>query len=314
MGTIEKVKMVEVTSRHEGQRVDNFLMRELKGVPRSRVYRLIRRGEVRINRKRCKPETKLACGDIVRIPPFSGASVKEPGKITPSLKKFLLASVIHENEDLLVINKPAGLAVHGGSGIKLGLIEALRQIEPRWQQAELAHRLDRDTSGCLVIAKTADGLRSLHQDFKERRVHKTYQALVYGQWPAEVDAVDAKLHRTQLESGERLVRVSENGKESRTTFSVLTQYAKGALIQAKPETGRTHQIRVHCQFAGHPIIGDDRYTNKQLMEQYPALARIKGLCLHAAQLEFKLPGTEEYLQVSADIGQNLKLALEVLKE
>lgn len=314
MSIREQVQFVEVMPRHEGQRIDNFLVRELKGVPKSRVYRLIRKGEVRINKKRCKPETKLILGDIVRIPPYSGASVKAPGKITPGLTEYLTENILLENEQLLVINKPAGLAVHGGSGIKLGLIEALRQIKPEWKAVELAHRLDRETSGCLIVAKSANALRELHQDFKLRTVKKTYQALVYGHWPVGVNVVEAKLYRKQLDSGERLVKVDENGKEARTTFRVLKRFSAGTLIEAKPETGRTHQIRVHCQYTGYPIVGDDRYTDKKFIRQFPTLQNAKALCLHAAEITFQMPGSREFVTVAADIGQNLQVALDALQE
>lgn len=314
MGIGEQVQFIEVSSRHEGQRIDNFLMREMKGVPKSRVYRIIRKGEVRINKKRCKPETKLVLGDMVRIPPYSGASVKEPGKITAALKDFLLDNILYEDEEVLVINKPSGLAVHGGSGIKLGLIEALRQIKPKWAQVELAHRLDRETSGCLIVAKTAIALRALHLDFKERRVLKTYHALVYGKWPKEITKIEAKLFRKQLDSGERLVRVDEGGKEASTGFKVLEQFRSATLIEASPKTGRTHQIRVHCQYAGHPIVGDDRYAEREIKEHYPQLNKAKALCLHAAQIEFTLPNSGKTLVLTADIGQNLQVALSLVAE
>lgn len=314
MGIGEQVQYVEVSSRHEGQRVDNFLMRELKGVPRSRVYRLIRKGEVRINKKRCKPETKLILGDIVRIPPYSGGSVKEPGKITPALQDYLLDNILFEDDEVLVINKPSGLSVHGGSGIKLGLIEALRQIKPEWAQVELAHRIDRETSGCLIVAKTVIALRALHLDFKERRVGKTYQALVYGRWPKEITRIEAKLLRKQLDSGERLVKVDEDGKEADTAFKILKTFHAATLIEARPATGRTHQIRVHCQHVGHPIVGDDRYAQRRVTEHYPQLSKAKALCLHAAEIEFQLPNSGETVQLTADIGLNLQVALSLLEE
>lgn len=314
MSSTEKVRLVEVSQRYEGQRIDNFLVRELKGVPKSRVYRLIRKGEVRINKKRCKPETKLLLGDTVRIPPYSGASVKEPGKITPGLTDYLNENILYQNDELMVVNKPSGLAVHGGSGIKLGLIEALRQIRPEWKEVELAHRLDRETSGCLVVAKTAHALRYLHEEFKLRKVNKTYHALVYGSWPSEITKIEAKLFRKQLDSGERLVRVDAEGKEAKTTFGVLKRFTEATYIEAKPETGRTHQIRVHCQSAGHPIVGDDRYSDKQIVKRHPVLQKAKALCLHAAQISFRMPESGETLNVKADIGQNLRLALALLEE
>ncbi len=311
---MQQVQYLTVTKASEGQRIDNFLMRELKGVPRSRVYWLLRRGEVRINKKRCKPEVKLNLGDIVRIPPYAGNAVKDPGKVTQSLKDYLLNNVIYEKAGLLIINKPSGLAVHGGSGIKLGLIEAVRQIKPQWQGAELAHRIDRETSGCLVIATEVETLRQMHQQFKSKQVQKTYQALVYGSWPETVQLVDAPLMREQLESGERLVRIHPEGKEALTRFRVLEKFKLATLIEACPETGRTHQIRVHCQHVGCPILGDIRYANRSILREYPSLKSVKSLCLHAAELRFKSPENGETVEVRASLGMNLTNALGRLRE
>ncbi len=310
----QEVQLVAVTKKSEGQRIDNFLMRELKGVPRSRVYWLIRRGEVRINKKRCKPEVKLNLGDIVRIPPYAGNVVKDPGKVTDSLKDYLLDNIIYESAGLLVVNKPSGLAVHGGSGIKLGLIEAIRQINPSWKEAELAHRIDRETSGCLVIAKDSESLRYMQEQFKSKTIQKTYYALVYGSWPETVTRVDAPLLREQLESGERLVRIHSDGKESVTRFEVMEKFTDATLIKASPETGRTHQIRVHCQHIGRPILGDSRYTNRLLIKDFPALKSVKSLCLHAAELSFKSPDNGQTVVVKASLGMNLNNALALLRE
>jgi 23S rRNA pseudouridine955/2504/2580 synthase len=310
----QQVQHLAITKKSEGQRIDNFLMRELKGVPRSRVYWLIRRGEVRINKKRCKPEVKLILGDIVRIPPYAGNAVKDPGKVTESLKDYLLNNILYESGGLLIVNKPSGLAVHGGSGIKIGLIEAIRQIKLQWSEAELAHRIDRETSGCLVIATDGESLRQMQQQFKAREVQKTYQALVYGNWPELVALVDAPLMREQLESGERLVRVHPEGKESVTRFKVLEKFRDATFIQASPETGRTHQIRVHCQHMGCPILGDSRYSHRAILKQYPALKSIKALCLHAAELRFKSPENGQTVTVAASLGMNLTNALGVLRE
>jgi len=310
----QQVQFLTVTKKSEGQRIDNFLMRELKGVPRSRVYWLLRRGEVRINKKRCKPEVKLNLGDIVRIPPYAGNAVKDPGKVTESLKDYLLNNILYESAGLLVINKPSGLAVHGGSGIKLGLIEAVRQIKPAWKEAELVHRIDRETSGCLVIAIDGKTLRHMQQQFKSKEIQKTYQALVYGKWPRSIHVVDQPLMREQLESGERLVRIHPEGKESVTGFTVLEEFKDASFIEARPETGRTHQIRVHCQHVGCPILGDARYTSRALLKEYPALKSVKSLCLHAAELRFKSPDTGETVVVKASLGMNLINALGLLRE
>lgn len=309
-----QVQQLQITRKNEGQRIDNFLMRELKGVPRSRVYRLIRRGEVRINKKRCKPETKLAIGDIVRVPPYAGKAFKAPGEISDTLKSYLLENILFEDDSVLVVNKPSGLAVHGGSGIKLGLVEAMRQIRPQWKDIELAHRLDRDTSGCIVLAKTLQALRDLHEQFKSKTVRKTYHALVYGAWPEEVKEVNASLLRDQLDSGERLVRVNKDGKQSLTRFKILDRFDEATLVEASPETGRTHQIRVHCQFMGHPIVGDSRYASRSDPKAHPSVGRVKNLCLHAETLTFKLPDTKQLLTVSADHGMNLRNAIGLIQK
>jgi 23S rRNA pseudouridine955/2504/2580 synthase len=275
----------------------------LKGLPRARVYRLIRRGEVRVNKKRAKPETKLVLGDVVRVPPYMGKSVSEPGKPSPQLAARLQACLLHEDDYLLVLNKPSGLAVHGGSGIKLGLVEALRQLEPRWKDLELVHRLDRETSGCLLLAKTAEALKPLQGLFKSRQIEKIYHALVWGQWPEAVSEVDLPLLRDQLPSGERRVRVAADGKAALTRFAVLERFAGVTLLEAAPETGRTHQIRVHCAAQACPIVGDPRYGEEQAADlALEDRGRLKaaGLCLHASRLSFAHPLTGAPLSVTAD--------------
>jgi len=294
-----QVQFIQITEKYSGQRLDNFLIRELKGVPRARIYRLVRRGEVRINKKRAKPESRLVVGDKVRIPPLV---MEQPGTLPkPSLGLInaLQEAVLFEDDDLLVLNKPAGLAVHLGSGIRLGLIEAVRQIQPAWGEAELAHRLDRDTSGALVLCKNMNALRELQAQFKAKTVNKRYHALVQGSWPAELLEIDAPLQRVLGGSGERFVRVSKEGKPSKTSFAVLERFSVVTLLEARPQTGRTHQIRVHCQYAGHPILGDEKYAqNSDKVAKNPQ-AEAKYLCLHAAEITFKRPGSEAPLTVQA---------------
>ncbi len=254
-----RVQFVDVPAEHHGRRLDNFLARLLKGVPRSRLYRLIRRGEVRVNRKRCRPERRLERDDRVRIPPFARTEGRPPPAPGGWLAETLASAVLLENERLLVIDKPAGVAVHGGSGVRLGLVEAMRQLRPEWARLELAHRLDRDTSGCLVLAKDMAFLKALQRQLKERSVEKRYLALVTGRWPESLRLVDAPLAKNRLSSGERVVRVEPAGKPARTRFRPLRRLVETTLIEAMPLTGRTHQIRVHCLHAGHPIVGDDKY-------------------------------------------------------
>lgn len=288
-GTFNKVQLVVVDEASEGQRVDNFLLRKLKGVPKSKIYRIIRKGEVRVNKKRCKPDTKLSLSDSVRIPPITTQSSATPAKPSDSLQKLLLASILYESDDYLVLNKPAGLPVHGGSGIHLGMVEALRQMQQQWCSLELAHRLDRDTSGCIVLAKNSKFLKHIHHELKERRVEKIYHALVHGSWSATATKINAPLSKNELLSGERVVRVDANGKASSTLFSILERFSNATLIEARPITGRTHQIRVHCFYAGHPIVGDAKYTPSSKVKVFPAA---KQLCLHARSLRFTLANGE----------------------
>jgi 23S rRNA pseudouridine955/2504/2580 synthase len=310
---MDKVQQLRVQEAHSGQRLDNFLLRQLKGVPRSRVYRLIRRGEVRVNKKRAKPERKLDLGDMVRIPPYSGVTPAHPPKPGSGLQQLLLDSILFENEQALVINKPSGISVHGGSGIRLGLIEAMRQIKPEWTALELAHRLDRDTSGCLIIAKNTIFLRHIQAQLKEKTVDKRYLALVHGYWPDDLIEVDAPLQKIELGSGERVVRIGEGGKPSRTRFRVRQRLPAATLLEVRPETGRTHQIRVHCQHHGHPIVGDDKYGPRDL-DTWPetALTRVKSLCLHALSIEFELVQSSKPVRVTADLDKSLQAMIDSL--
>ncbi|MFT7300292.1 MAG: 23S rRNA pseudouridine955/2504/2580 synthase [Porticoccus sp.] len=282
------VKFVDITEDQAGQRIDNFLLAKLKGVPRSRVYRILRKGEVRVNSSRVKPEYKLQGGDKVRIPPVRVAEREAPVGPGPKLQRLLERNVIYENAVLLVINKPAGLAVHGGSGVSLGLIEALRATRPSHSFLELVHRLDRETSGCLIIAKKRSALRYMQDEMRARRVVKVYQALSTGRWPRGMRRIDMPLLKSELKSGERVVRVNPEGKASVTHFSVLQRFDKATFMEVTLETGRTHQIRVHSQFAGCPLAGDEKYGNDECNRQMKVLG-LKRMFLHAAKLEFRSP-------------------------
>lgn len=301
-----QVRFLTITEKNEAQRIDNFLLSVLKGVPKSKIYRVIRKGEVRINKKRCKPETKLQLDDIVRIPPVFGKedSPKET-KLSDSFVRMLDGAILYEDKEVLVINKPSGLAVHGGSGIRLGLIEALRTRYPENQFLELVHRLDRDTSGCILVAKSRKALRDLHEQFRDDKINKIYHLMAYGKWPAHKKVVDAPLKKNELKSGERMVMVHQEGKRSRTEFRVLAKVDQFTLLEAKPITGRTHQIRVHAAFSGHAIVGDDKYQDKDLaLNRGLEKAR---LMLHARRIEFRLPGGKklgieaEYDRVFAEL-------------
>ena len=306
--TAPQVKMFEVTDDEAGQRLDNYLATRLKGAPKSLIYRIIRKGEVRVNKGRAKPDRKLAPGDLVRVPPVRVADVKVPARPSNNLTELLTEAILFENDALIVVNKPSGLAVHGGSGISLGLIEALRQIRPENRFLELVHRLDRDTSGCVMVAKKRSMLKFLQEALRQAGgIDKQYFALVEGRWPNRRQHVEAPLRRNELQGGERIVRVDITGKASRTEFAIVERYALATLVRAKPITGRTHQIRVHALHAGHPIVGDDKYGrddfNKQMRQ-----AGFKRLFLHATALRIPTP-EGAWLQVEAPLPDELSQAL-----
>lgn len=305
-----KVTFAEVTEDQLHQRLDNFLMVRLKGVPKSAIYRMIRKGEVRVNKGRSKPEYKLKVGDLVRIPPAKTRNTEAPSAISDSLHHLLQAAVIHEDDSLIVVNKPSGLAVHGGSGISLGVIEAFRVMRPELRFLELVHRLDRDTSGCLMIAKKRSRLKQLHQDLKQGRVEKTYQALLHGRWKGREHRVEAPLKKFHLASGERIVRVSTEGKDSLTLFKQIRLFEKATLVEAKPVTGRTHQIRVHAQHVGHAIAGDDKYLPRE-QNQHFLDHGLKRLFLHAARLNI-LDQNGKPLRFEASLPEELQAVLAAL--
>lgn len=300
-GSATSVRFVTVTDDQAGQRIDNFLRTQLKGVPKSMIYRILRKGEVRANKKRIKPEYKLAGGDVIRIPPVRVAERAPAPTVSAGLQTHLEDAILFEDSDLIVINKPSGLAVHGGSGVSLGLIEALRQIRPQAKFLELVHRLDRDTSGCIMVAKKRSALKFLHQALQGSRITKIYHALVCGHWSSTSRRVDAPLRKNELKSGERVVKVQADGKAALTEFKVLNRFGRRAtLVEARPITGRTHQIRVHAQFEGHPIIGDDKYGVEEVNQQMKVLG-LKRLFLHAAELRFPLPsGGRQIIQAPLD--------------
>ncbi|MEI6860570.1 MAG: 23S rRNA pseudouridine(955/2504/2580) synthase RluC [Shewanella sp.] len=298
----QKVQLVTIDENHLGQRIDNYLMTKLKGVPKSRIYRIVRKGEVRVNKKRIKPEYKLQNGDIVRIPPVRVSDKSErPGpsaKLTKVLQ--LEGRILFEDKSIIVMNKPSGIAVHGGSGVDFGVIEAMRSLRPTQKFLELVHRLDKDTSGVLLIAKKRSALRHLHDQLRFKKMQKDYQALVKGTWQARDKAIKAPLLKLTLKSGERIVRVNQEGKECETRFKILQRYQGATLVQASPVTGRTHQIRVHCQYTGHPIACDNKYS-EQKFDDAMRVHGLNRLFLHAAQLSFTHPSTEEVMVVKAPL-------------
>jgi 23S rRNA pseudouridine955/2504/2580 synthase len=307
------VQILEVAPELAGQRIDNFLRNQLKGVPKTLIYRILRKGEVRVNKGRIKPEYKLQAGDLVRVPPLRLAERDEPEPLAQGLLERLEKAIVYEDKTLIVLNKPAGIAVHGGSGLSYGVIEALRQLRPDAKELELVHRLDRDTSGLLMVAKKRSMLRHLHQALRGDGVDKRYMALVRGRWETSKKQVNAPLLKNTLRSGERMVEVTEDGKEALTLFRVLRRFGDFAtLVEAKPVTGRTHQIRVHARHAGHSIAGDSKYGDEEFTREIRELGG-KRLFLHAYALKIPLPDGGE-LSFDAPVDEMWARTLERLGE
>lgn len=284
--SLEAVQLIKIVEDDAGQRLDNFLFRHLKKVPKARIYNLLRRGELRVNKSRKKAAYKLLCNDIIRLPPIRIEPVNRPQGLTKSSTQFaqkLEQAIVFQDQGLLILNKPPGLAVHGGSGIHLGLIEIVRLHFPHARQWELVHRLDRETSGLVMIAKKRSELRRLHQAFRENQVHKEYWAILVGHLQRDRHIAQAALKKNQLAGGARIVRVDRLGQAAKTIFEVQGRSAAHTWVLAKPITGRTHQIRVHAQSLGCSIVGDDKYTDhhdNQLVKKQG----YSGLMLHARQL------------------------------
>ncbi len=306
-----RVRHVTVDENASGQRLDNFLARELKGVPRTRLYRALRKGEVRVNKGRVGADYRLVSGDVVRIPPLRQLAPRDPAEVPRQRLEEIAGRVVYEDAGLLVVNKPSGLAVHGGSGLNYGLIEGLRQLRQQGHYLELVHRLDRDTSGLILVAKRPAVLRELHRQLREKHVDKRYLALVAGHWPAALKTVEAPLEKNMLQSGERMVRVGREGRHAVTQFNVLERLTGATLIEAVPITGRTHQIRVHARHAGFPLLGDDKYGSERSAARTRDLG-LQRLFLHAWKLNFTLPD-EPPLALQADLDHDLESILESLR-
>ncbi|MCE9687502.1 23S rRNA pseudouridine(955/2504/2580) synthase RluC [Shewanella sp. AS16] len=308
--TSPQVQLVTIDEDNAGQRIDNFLLTKLKGVPKSMIYRIVRKGEVRVNKKRIKPEYKLQDRDIVRIPPVRVAEPDNRTAPSANLTKVsqLEDRILHEDMHLIVLNKPAGIAVHGGSGVDYGVIEALRALRPQQKFLELVHRLDKDTSGVLLIAKKRSALKHLHDQLRYKKMQKDYLALVKGEWSAQDKVVKVPLLKLTLKSGERIVRVNAEGKPSETRYKIMQRYQGCTLVKASPVTGRTHQIRVHCQYTGHPIACDDKYSEQGFDNSMRSLG-LSRLFLHAAELMFTHPDSEEIMRVKAPLDDNLEALL-----
>jgi len=303
-----EVKWLTVDEESAGQRLDNFLIRHLKGVPKTHVYRIIRSGEVRVNKGRASADTRIETGDVVRLPPvrISDKVAEKAARPAPGREFPLLL----EDDALLAIDKPAGVAVHGGSGVSFGVIEQLRQARPMAKLLELVHRLDRETSGILLVAKKRSALKHLQDQFRERETGKTYLALVKGSWPEKLKVIDSALHKYLLPDGERRVKVTSNedpdGMRSITLLKVAERLVGCTLLEVTIKTGRTHQIRVHLAFHGHPVAGDDKYGdfewNKALQKQ-----GLKRMFLHAWRLQFTHPATGKRVELKSNLPSELQL-------
>ena len=293
------VRWIEVTEDEAGQRIDNYLLARLKGVPKSHLYRILRSGEVRINSKRVAASDRVAAGDRIRIPPVRVAE-RDESIPAPHFK----LPILHEDEALVAIDKPSGLAVHGGSGVAHGVIESLRSMRPEARFLELAHRLDRETSGVLLVAKKRSALVALHEMMRTRAMDKRYLVAVSGRFRNELQRVRLALSKRVTSEGEKRVCVSESGQESETIFRRLARGAEFSLLEAQLITGRTHQIRVHLAYLGHPVLGDDKYGNYELNK---ALRKqgLKRMFLHAASLEFAHPLTGETLALASPLPAEL---------
>ena len=310
-GTKSSVVRHTITAEEAGQRIDNFLMRHFKTVPRSRVYRLLRKGEVRVNRKRVDAEYRIAAGDEVRLPPVRIDATATPGHPSRSLVELIEQSIVYQDPHLLVINKPAGVAVHGGSGMSYGVIEALRASRER-ETLELVHRLDRDTSGCLAVARDRATLTSLHALIRASGMHKTYLALVCGNWQLGTKRIDLPLDTDSRRHGERHVRVAAAGKSSVSVFKPVQFFGGAAtLMEVDIPTGRTHQIRVHAAFAGHPLAGDEKYGDREQNAQFK-LHGLKRIFLHAQSIAFEWPNSGVPFHVSAPLPADLGAVLDAI--
>ena len=311
LGDFRSVREVLIDTELQGQRIDNYLFRVLKGVPKSHVYRILRRGEVRVNKGRVAAGYRLQSGDRVRIPPLRLAAEPPQARPSGSLVQELQDQILFEDARFLVLNKPSGLAVHGGSGTSFGVIEALRAQRSGDPHLELVHRLDRETSGCLLISKRRSALRVLHELLRENRVDKRYIALLSGRCSRTEMDVEAPLAKNLLRSGERIARVDPRGKAAHTRFRRLQVFDAATLVEARLYTGRTHQIRVHAAHLGHPVLGDSKYGDEPANREMRSLG-LRRLFLHARSLGFQWPGEPEPFRAQAPLDFALQELLDSL--
>lgn len=309
-----KVQLIAIPEDRINQRLDNLLIGLIKGLPKTRIYRLLRKGEIRINKKRVKADYKIQRGDILRLPPIrlderKTATVNTNQQSIKQLKRC----IIKEKKNWLVLNKPTGFAVHGGSGLNYGIVEALRALFPQWPFLELVHRLDRETSGVLLLAKRRSTLRFLHQQLRERKMHKKYLCVVHGKWPEKLCRIDSALEKVEGRGGERIMRVNESGKPSLTRFRVLARSQNSTLLEVEPVTGRTHQIRIHCASAGFPILGDSKYLLNKTLLTKDSKYGVNRLMLHAKSLCFSVDEESAQIQVNAPVDKQFTQVLQQLE-
>ncbi len=309
----QKVSFIEVTERSDGQRIDNFLMRELGNVPRSLVYKILRKGEVRIDKKRAKPSRKLVLGETVRIPPIRLQEKNQTTTASTQLLQQVESATILEDDDIIIMNKPAGLPVHGGSGYPLGLIEVFRQLHPNIPYVELAHRLDKDTSGIVLLAKSRQALQALHGLFQKGGIDKRYLTLVAGRWQGGERHIKNELTRTDNKQGKMLVTQEEGaGKHAESIFIPKRYFSTSTLLEVKLLTGRMHQIRTQLSHMGFPVLGDNRYGDFPLNRRFKKDAGLRRLFLHACFIDFTLEFSSQRYHLEVPLAEDLQQVLEKL--
>ncbi len=310
----DSVNIVKIDSNHAGQRLDNFLIKQLKGVPKSHIYRIVRKGEVRINKKRCKVQQRLEDGDEVRIPPLR-ISQKTITKPSEFIQKLMLQNILFEDEHLLILNKPAGLAVHSGSGSEFGVIEALKSAKPHTPFLELVHRLDKDTSGCLMVAKSRQVLTALQHSLRNHDggIKKTYLTLLKGQWRGNEKRVEVSLGVAKDTDSFKRIQIDSDGKSAQSEFIPSKVFKETSLIKVNITTGRMHQIRVHATHLGHPIVTDKKYGDFELNREFKKQYGLNRIFLHASKLSLRHPATKQKLNFFAPLPEELKSVLTKLE-
>jgi len=303
--------LMTIEASHNGQRIDNFLLTALKGVPKSHIYRLLRKGQIRVNKGRIKPLYRLKTGDIVRIPPLKLPQPRDEQRPPSGLCARLQDAVLLEDDDLLILNKPAGIAVHGGSGIPFGVIETLRYLRPDCPELALVHRLDRQTSGCLLLAKQRPVLLQLHELLRSGSMTKHYDTLLKGRWQGGEQSVEINLQKNRQLSGERMVQVDKEGQHARSLFSPRQRFDHCSLMDVRIDTGRMHQIRVHAAHIGHPVAGDEKYGDFEF-NRLMRLQGLKRMFLHARCVEFTLTDSGRRIAIEAPLDPDLQKVLDAL--